>query len=63
MKLLRYGSVGSERPGIVDRSGAVRDLSGVVDDIDGATISPTGLARLRALDLKSLPAATGIERP
>jgi 2,4-diketo-3-deoxy-L-fuconate hydrolase len=62
MKLVRYGAVGRERPGIVDSSGIVRDLSGVVDDIDGATISPSGLARLRALNLDALPAATGVER-
>ena len=37
MKLLRYGSAGSERPGIVDSSGVVRDLSAVVNDITGAT--------------------------
>jgi 2,4-diketo-3-deoxy-L-fuconate hydrolase len=58
MKLLRYGSVGRERPGILDSNGIVRDLSGVVDDIDGAAISPVGLKRLRALDLGSLPIAS-----
>jgi 2,4-diketo-3-deoxy-L-fuconate hydrolase len=62
MKLVRFGAVGRERPGIVDPSGTIRDLSGVVNEIDGATISPNGLARLRALNLESLPAATGIER-
>jgi 2,4-diketo-3-deoxy-L-fuconate hydrolase len=62
MKLLRYGSAGRERPGIVDVSGTVRDLSGVVNDIDGGTITPTGLANLRALDLESLPVASDIER-
>jgi 5-carboxymethyl-2-hydroxymuconate isomerase len=62
MKLVRYGAVGREQPGIVDRSGTVRDLTSVVNDIDGAAISPSGLARLRALDLESLPAATGVER-
>src|SRR5882672_8081448 len=62
MKLLRYGSMGRERPGIMDRSGTVRDLSGVVDDIDGTTVSPDGLARLRDLDLESLPIATDNER-
>jgi hypothetical protein len=55
MKLLRYGSVGRERPGILDCDGVVRDLRIVVDDIDGAALSPMGLARLRALDLRSLP--------
>jgi len=62
MKLVRYGAVGRERPGIVDRGGTVRDLSGIVNDIDGAAISPSGLARLRALHLESLPAASGTER-
>jgi len=54
--------MGRERPGIMDRSGTVRDLSGVVDDIDGTTVSPDGLARLRDLDLESLPIATDNER-
>ena len=55
MRLLRYGSVGSERPGILDGNGVVRDLSSVVEDIDGTAISPMGLVRLRALNLASLP--------
>jgi 2,4-didehydro-3-deoxy-L-rhamnonate hydrolase len=58
MRLLRYGSAGNERPGILDSNGVVRDLSSVVDDIDGAAISRMGLARLRALDLESLPVAS-----
>jgi 2,4-didehydro-3-deoxy-L-rhamnonate hydrolase len=62
MKLLRYGPLGRERPGIVDHCGTIRDLSGVVGEIDGSTISPGGLARLRVLDLESLPVATNIER-
>jgi hypothetical protein len=48
MKLLRYGSVGSERPGILDGNGIVRDLSGIVDTIDGPATSLGWLARLRA---------------
>jgi 2,4-diketo-3-deoxy-L-fuconate hydrolase len=62
MKLLRYGPVGRERPGIVDSSGAVRDLSDVVNDIGGAALSPDGLAQLRALDLESLPLVSNVER-
>ncbi len=62
MKLLRYGPVGRERPGIVDPSGAVRDLSGVVNEIDGAALSPDGLERLRLLDLTSLPLVSNVER-
>ena len=57
MKLVRFGEAGAEKPGVVDRDGAIRDLSGVVDDIGGAAISPEGLARLAALDTGSLPLA------
>ena len=57
MKLVRFGAVGAEKPGVVDADGHVRDLSGHVADITGATISPAGLAKLRALDPKSLPLA------
>ena len=62
MKLLRYGSAGSERPGIVDSSGVVRDLSAVINDITGATISPESLRRLKALKLSSLPEVPSAER-
>jgi 2,4-diketo-3-deoxy-L-fuconate hydrolase len=55
MKLLRYGPVGQEKPGALDAQGRIRDLSGVVADIDGATLSDESLARLRALDLDALP--------
>jgi 2,4-diketo-3-deoxy-L-fuconate hydrolase len=57
MKLLRFGPAGREKPGVVDALGQVRDLSGVVADIDGATLSDEALARLRALDLGTLPLA------
>jgi 2-keto-4-pentenoate hydratase/2-oxohepta-3-ene-1,7-dioic acid hydratase in catechol pathway len=57
MKLLRFGTAGQEKPGVLDSQGRVRDLSGVVADIDGATLSDESLARLRALDLDALPLA------
>jgi 2-keto-4-pentenoate hydratase/2-oxohepta-3-ene-1,7-dioic acid hydratase in catechol pathway len=57
MKLCRFGSVGGEQPGILDTEGRIRDLSGVVADLDGAAISPGGLARLRAMDIETLPLA------
>ena len=50
MKLVRFGARGSEKPGLIDSQGVVRDLSGVVQDIDGRTLSPSMLARLRAID-------------
>lgn len=55
MKLVRYGDVGSERPGILDAEGRVRSLEGHVDDINGDALSPEVLARLAALDPASLP--------
>ncbi len=55
MKLLRYGQPGHERPALLDGEGHVRDLTGVVPDIAGATLSPAGLAALRAIDPATLP--------
>jgi len=55
MKLLRFGPLGAERPGMLDDGGLIRDLSGVVGDIGGETLSDAGLDRLRGLDPKSLP--------
>lgn len=55
MKLMRYGAKGAEKPGLIDAQGKVRSLAGVVADIDAATLSPTGLAKLRAIDPKTVP--------
>ena len=55
MKLLRYGPKGAEKPGLLDADGRLRDLSGVVADIGGEVLLPDGLARLAALDPRSLP--------
>ena len=62
MKLLRVGAPGAEKPAMLDADGAMRDLSGVVADIDGAAISPEGLKKLAALDPKSLPKVAGNPR-
>jgi 2-keto-4-pentenoate hydratase/2-oxohepta-3-ene-1,7-dioic acid hydratase in catechol pathway len=55
MKLVRYGNKGSERPGILDAQGALRDLTGIIHDIDRGTISSTSLEALRRLDPTALP--------
>jgi 2-keto-4-pentenoate hydratase/2-oxohepta-3-ene-1,7-dioic acid hydratase in catechol pathway len=55
MKLLRYGSKGSERPALLDTAGKIRDLSGVISDLSGAELSPESLAKLGALDPEALP--------
>jgi len=55
MKLVRFGAPGREKPGIVDKDGKIRDLSKIVPDIAGETLSPKGLAKLRKTDLSKLP--------
>ena len=62
MKLLRYGPAGREKPGLLDRDGKLRDLSGAVRDIDGAALAPSELDRLRRLDPASLPLVPGTPR-
>lgn len=62
MKLLRYGPMGQEKPGLLDTDGKIRDLSGVVPDLDGATLSPENLKKLAALNVQMLPVVTGKPR-
>jgi 2-keto-4-pentenoate hydratase/2-oxohepta-3-ene-1,7-dioic acid hydratase in catechol pathway len=62
MRLVRFGRAGSERPGLVDADGVLRDLSRVVRDITPAVLAPTGLRRLRALKVTRLPAVKGRPR-
>lgn len=57
MKLVRFGATGAEKPGIVDASGKIRDVSGQVDDYAGSGVSPEALEKLRQLDVESLPLA------
>ena len=62
MKLVRYGDAGAEKPGLIDSSGALRDLSGKIDDIAPDCLSPEGLKRLAALAADGLPAVEGDPR-
>ena len=55
MKLCRFGKNGYEKPGMIDSQGMLRDLSGVVTQIDQDLIAPKGLARLRKIRPESLP--------
>jgi 2-keto-4-pentenoate hydratase/2-oxohepta-3-ene-1,7-dioic acid hydratase in catechol pathway len=57
MKLLRFGEKGRERPGLVDREGRIRDLSGHTSDIAGEALTESGLAHLREIDPSALPLA------
>lgn len=62
MKLLRYGPKGSEKPGLLDADGKIRDLSAHVSDITGAQLSPASLNALAAIDPTTLPLVEGSPR-
>ncbi len=55
VKFLRYGPRGQERPGLLDQDGAIRDLSGELDELGGMALDPDRLAALASLDLARLP--------
>jgi 2-keto-4-pentenoate hydratase/2-oxohepta-3-ene-1,7-dioic acid hydratase in catechol pathway len=62
MKLLRYGQAGREKPGLLDASGTIRDLSGLIPDVTGEALLPDSLARLRAVKPERLPSVAGSVR-
>jgi len=62
MKLVRYGLSGAEKPGLIDRQGILRDLSGEVADIDGAALQPAALAHLASIEPARLPVVAGRPR-
>ena len=62
MKLVRYGNKGAEKPGLIDKSGQLRDLSGHIGDLDGEAYSPASIKKLAAIDPASLPAVSGKPR-
>ncbi|HVK90915.1 MAG TPA: fumarylacetoacetate hydrolase family protein, partial [Mycoplana sp.] len=62
MKLVRFGTFGTEKPGLIDADGNVRDLSGVVGDVAGTVLGRDSLKRLRAIDPASLPLVPAGER-
>ena len=57
MKLVRFGSKGQEKPGLIDLNGQIRDLSGIIPDLAGDALAPESLAKIAALDAASLPLA------
>jgi 2-keto-4-pentenoate hydratase/2-oxohepta-3-ene-1,7-dioic acid hydratase in catechol pathway len=62
MKLLRYGTPGQEKPGLLDKTGQIRDLSTAIPDISGDTITPQSLQRIQTLDPAKLPTVSGSPR-
>ena len=59
MKLLRYGEPGQEKPGMVDRNGLIRDLSGHVNDISDETLLPVNIEKLKKIDFNNFPEVSG----
>lgn len=55
MKLIRHGSPGEERPGLIDAAGRMRDLSEIIPDIAGEVLDPDYLEKLAVLDAEALP--------
>jgi 2-keto-4-pentenoate hydratase/2-oxohepta-3-ene-1,7-dioic acid hydratase in catechol pathway len=62
MKLIRFGNPGTEKPGIIDAQGQIRDLSGMVADISGSTLCPESLDYLRQQGTADLPLVAGSPR-
>ena len=62
MKLVRFGPLGREKPGIVDDKGRIRDLSKVVSDLAGEALSPKSLAKIRKAPVDKLPLVKGNPR-
>ena len=62
MKLVRFGEAGKEKPGVLDAQGGIRDLSGVIKDIDGSAVTPEAIAKLKGVNVDSLPKVGGNPR-
>jgi 2-keto-4-pentenoate hydratase/2-oxohepta-3-ene-1,7-dioic acid hydratase in catechol pathway len=62
MKLLRYGQTGSEKPGLLDKSGQIRDLSAVIPDLAGDVLTPGSLRRISGIDPSALPLVSSQHR-
>ena len=62
MNLLRYGRPGKEKPGLFDDEGRIRDLSGVIPDLDPEQLNDKALKKLAKIDPKTLPAVRGTPR-
>jgi 2-keto-4-pentenoate hydratase/2-oxohepta-3-ene-1,7-dioic acid hydratase in catechol pathway len=62
MKLLRYGLVGREKPGLMDAAGNIRDLSAYLPDITASTLAPQELKRLAAVNVHLLPIVADPQR-
>ena len=62
MKLLRFGSPGSEKPGLLEADGYIRDLTSVVGDISNQIVGPDSIADIASVDISEFPIVRGNPR-
>ncbi len=62
MKLVRFGEVGREKPGLYEGLGRIRDISALVPDLAGDALSPASLARIAAAKPDDFPLVSGTPR-
>ena len=62
MKLLRHGSPGQEKPGLLAADGEIRDLSGIIPDLSGESLLPSSIEKVRNIDISLLPRIAGRPR-
>ena len=62
MKLVRYGEIGKERPGVLDKDGNIRDISGHIQEITGSVLNENSINKLKELDFEDLPIIDGKPR-
>lgn len=55
MKFLRYGDKGNEKPAVLDQEGNIRDLSAVINDIDGNFLESDLVRISKEINILSLP--------
>ncbi len=62
MKLVRFGEAGKEKPGLYEGPGKIRDISSIVPDLTGESLTPASLAKIAAANRESLPLVSGNPR-
>ena len=62
LKLLRYGPLGEEKPGLLDAQGQIHDLSAHIDDLGPASLSDAALEEIAQIPLSDLPLVEGNPR-
>ena len=55
MKLCRIGSVGEEKPAIIDSEKNYRDLSSIINDLNPDTLNFDTLGKIKKTDISTLP--------